>query len=316
MPNMETTSAELYRLERAEEQQWAEGAQQTPTELLREQRERGFATLWFRPELEADFCRYLRLSGRLSRLTLLSIAFLAMAITPLIDTTLLGMPEPLVPLSRWLQLGGMIPLLLGVGLFCWKRPDAAAIELVMVLLFLGFIAGLLGQRIVDARYGFDLPVEFIGICTVTMFALARIRFFRLAYGAATTRQIIGRNEVVSILDAVSRSGRLRLDWEVTEDLTRDRAKLALLLIACLEAALPYGGSITVDGSVDALRLRGHGPRLRIEADAWNRLRGLEVTSDARPGEVQFAAAAALLRARARPVSIETGEHGGKGSEAY
>ncbi|GAD56109.1 histidine phosphotransferase family protein [Limimaricola cinnabarinus] len=140
-------------------------------------------------------------------------------------------------------------------------------------------------------------------------ALARIRFFRLAYGVATTRQIIGRNEVVSILDAVSRSGRLRLDWEVTEDLTRDRAKLALLLIACLEAALPYGGSITVDGSVDALRLRGHGPRLRIEADAWNRLRGLEVTSDARPGEVQFAAAAALLRARARPASIETGEHG-------
>ena len=140
-------------------------------------------------------------------------------------------------------------------------------------------------------------------------ALARIRFFRLAYGAATTRQIIGRNEVVSILDAVSRSSRLRLDWEVTEDLTRDRAKLALLLIACLEAALPYGGSITVDGSVDALRLRGHGPRLRIEADAWNRLRGLEVMSDAKPGEVQFAAAAALLRARARPASIETGEHG-------
>lgn len=177
MSNIESTSAELYRLAHAEEQQWADGAQRTPTELLREQRERGFAMLWFRPELEADFCRYLRLSGRFSRLTLLTIALLAMAITPLIDTTLLGMPEQLVPLSRWMQLGGMVPLLLGAGLFCWKRPEAAAIELLMVLLFLGFIAGLLGQRIVDARYGFDLPVEFIGICTVTMFALARIRFW-------------------------------------------------------------------------------------------------------------------------------------------
>ncbi|WP_341213096.1 histidine phosphotransferase family protein [uncultured Limimaricola sp.] len=140
-------------------------------------------------------------------------------------------------------------------------------------------------------------------------ALARIRFFRLAYGAASSSHIVGRNEIVSLLDALSRSGRLQFAWEVAEDLTRERVKLALLLCACVEAALPYGGTITVDGQADRLAVRGRGPRLRIDAEVWDLLRHLDVTAETRPANAQFAVAAALLRHHARPIRIETGEHG-------
>lgn len=166
------------------------GAREAPTTLLRGQLDRGFILLRFRRELEADFLRYLRVSGQISRLTLLLIAFFAMVITPLIDTTLLGLPPALVVPSRWLQLGGMLPLVVGAGLYCWRRPKSATIEAMMVLLFAGFVAGLLAQRVIDARYGFDIPVEYVGVCTVGMFVLARIRFWvmlasAIVAGAAT-----------------------------------------------------------------------------------------------------------------------------------
>ena len=138
-------------------------------------------------------------------------------------------------------------------------------------------------------------------------ALARIRFFRLAFGAASGEHPVGRGEVVSLLDALSRGGRLRFDWEVAEDLTRDRVKLVLLLASCLEAALPYGGRIVIDDTAAGLQLRGHGPRLRIEEEAWAWLRG-HAGAALRPGMAQFAVAAEMLRGSARPVSIEMGEH--------
>lgn len=139
-------------------------------------------------------------------------------------------------------------------------------------------------------------------------AIARIRFFRLAYGAASPDHMVGRSEIVSMLDAVSRSGRLRYHWEVAEDMPRDALKLVLLLSACLEAALPQGGRISVAGRPEALRLSGHGPRLRMEPEIWERLRTGQVAADIRAGEAQFAVAAAILARAARPISIETGEH--------
>ncbi|PSK86012.1 histidine phosphotransferase ChpT [Limimaricola soesokkakensis] len=140
-------------------------------------------------------------------------------------------------------------------------------------------------------------------------AMARIRFFRLAFGASSPTHVVGRLEILSMLDAVSRGGRLRYDWDVVEDIPRATLKLVLLLTACIETALPQGGRITVSGQPEALRIQGHGPRLKIAAEAWDRLRRGMIAPDARAAEAQFAVAAAELRERARPVSIETGERG-------
>jgi histidine phosphotransferase ChpT len=43
-------------------------------------------------------------------------------------------------------------------------------------------------------------------------ANARIRFFRIAYGAPSETQLLGRSEVSSILRDTSRGSRLSLNW--------------------------------------------------------------------------------------------------------
>lgn len=139
-------------------------------------------------------------------------------------------------------------------------------------------------------------------------ALARIRFFRYAFGAALPEHYVGRAEIVSMLDALSRSGRLRYDWDIKDEMARPVLRRILLLAACMEAALPQGGRIRMHGRANAPKLSGHGPRLRIDAEAWDRLRAGRADPDARPGAAQFAAAAMALRDHARPLGIEMGEH--------
>jgi histidine phosphotransferase ChpT len=77
-------------------------------------------------------------------------------------------------------------------------------------------------------------------------ANARIRFFRVAFGPASPGQTIGRAEIVDILPTMTRSGRQTLSWQAADtEFDRRETKLAFLCIGCLEAAMPWGGKITV-----------------------------------------------------------------------
>ena len=76
-------------------------------------------------------------------------------------------------------------------------------------------------------------------------AKARIRFFRIAFGAAEAGQRVASAEIRSILDDMTRGGRLKIAWEVPGDVDRPMVKLAFLALQCLETALPYGGRVRV-----------------------------------------------------------------------
>ena len=71
---------------------------------------------------------------------------------------------------------------------------------------------------------------------------ARLRFFRIAYGAARPEQPISEREARNILSQMYGAGRLTVDWLLTGDLPRHHVKSAFLMIACAEAALPMGGA--------------------------------------------------------------------------
>jgi len=66
-------------------------------------------------------------------------------------------------------------------------------------------------------------------------ANARIRFFRVAYGATGADQRIGRNEVTSILSDMTHGGRIKVDWVSPPDLPRRDVKLVFLLLQCAES---------------------------------------------------------------------------------
>lgn len=100
-------------------------------------------------------------------------------------------------------------------------------------------------------------------------ANARIRFFRVAFGVVGSDQRIARSEVTGILAAMSRGGRLRIDWASGPDLDRRDVKLAFLLLQCLESALPYGGEIRVAQQAEGWHILAEATRSRQEPRFWD-----------------------------------------------
>lgn len=141
-------------------------------------------------------------------------------------------------------------------------------------------------------------------------ANARIRFFRLSFGAAAPGQAVPRAEVRSILDDMTRGGRLKIDWDIAGDAARTEVKLAFLALQCLESALPFGGRIRVGTDGAAWRIRAEAPKLKLDPPLWARLgadmggnAGDEITA----AQVQFALFPAELARQGRRLTLRIDE---------
>lgn len=119
-------------------------------------------------------------------------------------------------------------------------------------------------------------------------AQARIRFFRIAFGAASESQTISAREAREILDGLYSGTRFSVSWEPDNDTPRGEVKLAFLMLSCAEAALPMGGDVRIARS-DAGRwtLEAIAGRVRVEPDLWTLLVDPVRPGALRPAEVQF-----------------------------
>ena len=116
---------------------------------------------------------------------------------------------------------------------------------------------------------------------------ARLRFFRIAYGAARPDQHISEREARNILSQMYSAGRLTVDWLLTGDLPHHHVKSAFLMIACAEAALPMGGHITIaQPERGTLTVGADGPRILRDLSGLAWLGGASHSTPS-PREVQF-----------------------------
>ncbi len=74
-------------------------------------------------------------------------------------------------------------------------------------------------------------------------ATARVKFLRMAFGAASPDQMVSRSEILSTLQSIAHCGRLSYSWNVPSDSRRIEARVALLSMMCIETALPVGGTL-------------------------------------------------------------------------
>lgn len=118
-------------------------------------------------------------------------------------------------------------------------------------------------------------------------ALTRIRFFRLAFGAARPGESISRRETLEVLDGLYGTGRLEVDWTTTHELPRQEVKLAFLLLNCAETALPLGGNITISHGPEGWTLTGTGRKLSVDDPCWQALRTADLAAIPPPSRVQF-----------------------------
>lgn len=138
-------------------------------------------------------------------------------------------------------------------------------------------------------------------------ANARIRYFRIAYGAAGEDQMVSRSDILSILASIARGGRFTYFWQVQGDQQRRLVRCALLLMQCFEAALPVGGDIHVEEDGTGWRLRAEGRRLNIEDTLWDSMTRTDVLHHYTAAQVQFALIPGFMAEAGRTLQVSNTE---------
>lgn len=119
-------------------------------------------------------------------------------------------------------------------------------------------------------------------------AHARVRLFRIAFGAARDGQTIGAEELRAILRDYAGQARFDLEWTPGDSTAKPMAKLAFLCLLCMETAFPFGGVVTCDVSGTTLLVTGRSEKPAIDHDLWAPLATQAGwPDDLRPARVQF-----------------------------
>ncbi len=135
-------------------------------------------------------------------------------------------------------------------------------------------------------------------------ASARIRFFRIAFGAAG-EQIVGQTEVISILEDVYAGSRLTATWLPSQGQQRRFVRLAFLALLCLETGMPYGGRVEIAVEDERITLTGHADKLNIDEALWARLSGGKSSAPLVPAHVQFGLLPVIAADEGRKIRISS-----------
>ena len=135
-------------------------------------------------------------------------------------------------------------------------------------------------------------------------ALAKLRFFRVAFGPAEPDARQSFDEAAQITDGMFH-GRFTVGWTPTRGgMSRQTARLACLAILCVEKSLPLGGALGVDVVEDRFDLRLEGSRTAPPADLWAHVTTGAPLGTLRSDAVQFALLRADLEASGRSVTAD------------
>jgi histidine phosphotransferase ChpT len=137
-------------------------------------------------------------------------------------------------------------------------------------------------------------------------ASARIRFFRLAFGAASTQEI-SRREILSVLDDNTRGSKLRVVWDCDGGAQRADVRLVFLAEQCLESAMPYGGQIAISNDANGWCVRGTSDKFKVDEGLWTMLADGNIHTDITPAQVHFALLAVHCREERRRLQSRLSE---------
>jgi histidine phosphotransferase ChpT len=119
-------------------------------------------------------------------------------------------------------------------------------------------------------------------------ALAKLKFFRVAFGPADPQARQSFEEAAQITDAAFQ-GRFTVTWQAEgKDMPRPMARMLYLAILCLEKSLPMGGELRINSAEDAARMSVEGRRTSPPELLWAHVRDGRPVPDLRSDGVQFA----------------------------
>ncbi|SMR71898.1 histidine phosphotransferase ChpT [Aliiroseovarius halocynthiae] len=133
----------------------------------------------------------------------------------------------------------------------------------------------------------------------------RIRFFRVAFGAAAEGQSLAEREIRAVLAPGADGRKIEYDWQPAGDLPRMEVKLAFLALQCFETAMPWGGQVTITRQDGRWTMSARGDRLNVNADLWSLLSTANAEIDVPPAQVHFALIRPELQRQKRAAVVQT-----------
>ena len=137
-------------------------------------------------------------------------------------------------------------------------------------------------------------------------ANARIRFFRIAFGAAG-EQMVGPVEIRSILQGLYDGSRLSVRWDQEDAVPQSEVRMCFLAILCAESAMPYGGDLGIMRPNGKWQIEGHADRINLDDDVWRMLSGGPNGAPLQPSQVQFALLPLVAGEKGRKVFCRSDE---------
>ncbi len=125
-------------------------------------------------------------------------------------------------------------------------------------------------------------------------ALAKLRFYRVAFGPADPQARQSLDEAAQITDAMFH-GRFAVTWDAHGgDVPRPLARIAYLAVLCLEKSLPMGGTVRIGLAPGGLALSVDGRRTAPPAALWAHVTDGAPLPEVKADTVQFPLLAATL----------------------
>lgn len=117
-------------------------------------------------------------------------------------------------------------------------------------------------------------------------ASGRVRFFRVAFGSASTDQVISSAEIQGILADLA-GDRLHYEWQAKGTFPRAQLRAAFLAILCIERALPRGGTVIIQSEDDQWYIQANGPIIKIDENLWTPMSQGRPADPLTPATVSF-----------------------------
>ena len=163
-----------------------------------------------------------------------------------------------------------------------------------------------GVELMSLTVDSDASAEMALIADSVQNASARIRFFRVAFGAAPPGQTFPRREILAVLTDLAAAGRISYDWQAEGDASRADVRACFLLFLCFETAMTHGGDIIVTRDGPRWTLTAKATRFRFDDNLWDGLVGRGV-ADPSPAQVQFALLPQVMSETGSALTIDRDE---------
>jgi histidine phosphotransferase ChpT len=125
-------------------------------------------------------------------------------------------------------------------------------------------------------------------------ALAKLRFYRIAFGPADPLARQSFDEATQVTDGMFH-GRFTVAWQARgKDMPRPQARLIYLAILCLEKSLPMGGHVRVSVEEGNVTLSVEGRRTAPPTALWSQVTDSAALGELKSDGVQFALLARAL----------------------